>query len=373
VKSCSLAFFANPHYPEFMENPMHPKEITAKWLDFALREGGVLKSSSVTHIDIIDMGDIHGFLSSVIKVELFYDQYEPGAPKSVVIKIEPESESFRQLGDDIHAFEREIKFYELVAKKTSIRLPHIFYAVLKPPAFSLVMEDLTHLRAGDQIPGITEEETLATVSTIARLQANFWDNELLNQLDWMPVTNAVEIDYQDKWDSFVKHFGHCTNPEALKVGERVGEYSHWLEQKIESRPRTVVHADLRADNLLFGSKDSEEEIVILDWQLAMRSMGAFDVARLMAGSEPVTERSGHHMEVVRHWHGTLLQHGVKNYAWLDALYDFKLGALATMFYPVHFHPALIGATGRDLELFYVLISRVFSCALEIDAASALPD
>ncbi|NGX58723.1 MAG: hypothetical protein K940chlam3_01631, partial [Chlamydiae bacterium] len=227
-------------------------------------------------------------------------------------------------------------------------------------------------RPGDQVEGMTESETIATVTTIARIQANFWDNDLLEKLSWMPITNAVELDYKGKWESFVQHFGHFTDEKGLRVGVKVGQYSEWLEKEIESRPKTIVHADLRADNLLFGPPGTREEVVILDWQIAMRSMGAFDVARLMAGSEPIKERKGHHMEVVRCWHSTLLEHGVEDYPWEEALYDFRLGALATLFYPVHFHTSLIGVTGRDLELIRVIIHRAFSCAVEVDAISVLP-
>src|SRR5207253_5419777 len=115
------------------------------------------------------------------------------------------------------------------------------------------------------------------------------------------------------------------------VGERLlGGGAAWVEAEIERRPRTVVHSDLRADNLLFGTPGSDDAVLIVDWQIAIRSMGAFDVARLMGGSELPGERRGHQFEVLRAWHQALRESGVDDYAYDDAVRDFRLGALAAL-------------------------------------------
>ena len=116
-----------------------------------------------------------------------------------------------------------------------------------------------------------------------------------------------------------------------------------------------------------------EEILILDWQLAIRSMGAFDVARLMGGSELPAERHGHQRDVLRTWHDALLETGVADYPWEDALRDLRLGALSAVCYPVHFHEGLIGATGRAKAVIELMCQRLFDSAAEMDAGSILPD
>jgi hypothetical protein len=101
-------------------------------------------------------------------------------------------------------------------------------------------------------------------------------------------------------------------------------------------------------------------------------MGAFDVARLIGGSELPKERKGHQFEVLRRWFDTLVREGVANYTWEEAVYDFRLGSLALLSYPVHFHVSFIGSKGRSIELAKVICRRVFSSAVEIDAESVLP-
>jgi hypothetical protein len=355
-----------------IKNPLHPQEITAEWITYVLRAGGVIKQSVVRIVNKEILGGGKGFLSSVVRVSLDYDREEKDAPRSVVVKIEPESDNFHRFGDELNAFQREIRFYKEVASNVPIRLPILYFSVDEPPAYSMVMEDLSSYTPGDQVIGMHSEQVMATVEILAKLQARYWNNITLEQLEWMPTTNAVGIDYQEKWGSFVEHFGSYVDKKGLELGERLGNSIPWLEKEIEKRPKTIVHTDLREDNLLFGDPNSDEAILILDWQLAIRSIGAFDVARIIGGSELPSERSGHQLEVLRRWYDALIKEGVRDYAWGEAVRDFRLGALQLLCFPVHFHVGLIGSEGRSMELAKAICSRVFSSAVEIDAASVLP-
>ncbi len=351
---------------------MHPEEISPEWVAHALREGGALKEASVESIKKDILGEGVGFLSSVVRVRIEYDTHEKAAPSSVVVKIEPEEVGFREFGDELHAFQREIRFYKEVAGNVPIRLARVYYAVDEPPAFSMVMEDLSSFTPGDQVAGMHERQVMDTVEELARMQARYWDNDALEALDWMPDKNGVSGDFAEKWESFVTHFGNYLEPEGVELGGKLTSFIDWKNERIATRPRTIVHSDLREDNLLFAPPGSSDSIVILDWQLAVKSIGTFDVARLMGGSELPKERKGHQLRVLRRWYDTLLEEGVSGYSWEDALYDFRLAALSVLCYPVHFHVGLIGAEGRTKELMRVIISRNFSSAVELGAGSILP-
>jgi hypothetical protein len=355
-----------------IKNPLHVNEITPEWLTRVLRESGTIRDSRVIGLHVGNVGGAEGFLSSVVKASLEYDRDEDGSPRSLVIKIEPESESYRQMGDDLHAFEREIGFYRDIAPGVRMRLPHIYGHVIDPPAYAVVMEDLSALRPGDQVAGVNEEEALEVVGTIAKLHASYWNSPELSRLGWMPLENNVWQDYGEKWLSFIEHFGCLLEPEGVKLGEKLGARVSWLAGEIDSRPKTVIHSDLRADNLLFGRPDSDESVVILDWQLALRSMAAFDVARLTGGSEPTIERRAHQYDVIDAWLEGLKSGGVNDYSRDDAVRDYKLGLLLNICYPVHFHVGSIGATGRTKELLHEIITRDFASALDFDAGSVLP-
>lgn len=355
-----------------IKDPMHVDEITPRWLAHALREGGYLKEGSVKSIEKKILGEAKGFLSSVVQVKIDYDTPQKDAPSSVVVKIEPEEGGFKDFGDRLNAFQREILFYREVAPNLSIRLPKLYYSVDKPPAYCMVMEDLSYYIPGDQVVGMHEQQVMTTVEEIAGIQAQYWNNQALKELTWMPYTNNISEEYGDKWQSFIEHFGYCLNDKAKELCATLARSIDWKKDEISKRPKTIVHSDLREDNLLFPPKGEEGSILILDWQITIRGVGAFDVARLLGGSELVQERKGHEFEVLKRWHDNLLQRGVKDYTWEDAVYDFRLGMLSYLCYPVHFHPAVIGVEGRGKLLAEAIFTRSFASAVEIDAGSILP-
>lgn len=353
--------------------PRSPDEVTPAWLTHALRDGCVLGSGALV-ADCVrtPIGEGVGFLSRVLRVALTYAGNADPAPATVVVKLEPGAGEFRSLGDQLHAFEREIRFYHEVAAQAPVRLPHLYYADSRPPDYAMVMEDLGFATPGDQVAGMHANQVLATARLIGRLQARFWNNDALAALDWMPASNEIDFDYDTKWPSLVAHFGDLISEDGLALGQRLGAAHAWVAAEIARRPRTVVHSDLRADNLLFGPPGTDDEILIVDWQLAIRSMGAFDVARLMGGSELPDERRGHQLDALRAWHDALRDGGVRDYPWADAERDFRLGALAALFFPIHFHTGVIDSTGRSRALAEAIIRRLFASAVELDAASVLP-
>lgn len=352
---------------------MHPDEITPEWITYALREGGSLTNSSVIKIDKKVLGEGVGLLSSVVMVGIKYDSKEPDAPDSVVVKIQPEEEWSKDFNRELSAFQREIRFYREVAQDAPIKLPNCYYVVDEPPAYSLVLEDLSYYKPGDQVVGMHESQVMDTVVEIAKLQAKYWNNGALEELAWMPRRNGVSEDFAENWSSFKDNYNHFLTEDSIKLGDKLSKNIDWKNAEIEKRQLTIVHADLREDNLLFAPKGYEQAVMILDWQLTIRNIGAADVARLIGGSEIPRERAGHQFEILKKWYATLIDQGVRDYSWDHAVYDFRLGALSHLCYPVHFHKDGINATGRLKELLDVLYPRTFSSAVDIDAISILPD
>lgn len=352
--------------------PRRIDDISADWLTQGLRARGFLQESSVVDFGLTRIGKGLGFLSCIGRLALDYDHREQRAPDSVVVKIASDSAAFRSIGDELHAFEREIRFYQDVAERIPAGLPCLYFAVTEAPDYAIVMEDLTDYIAGDQIAGMHNAQVLATSRLLAGIQAHFWDNSALDSLSWMPDDNGIVSQFSQYWPAFVQQLGDLIGADGVQVGEQAASNIHWLQAQMRCAPRTIVHSDLRADNLLFGADNSENAVKILDWQLAVRSMGAFDIARLLGGSEPPGERRGHQFETLRAWYGALLERGVEHYSWDDAIYHFRIGALCCLAYPVKFHGEVSSVGGRGATLVKTIAKRMFMDAVEIDALSVLP-
>ncbi len=349
-------------------------EITPSWLTGALRTGGCPSQANIVAIAVQTIGQEVGFLDGLARLHLTYDHVEAGAPASVVVKVPSREAAYRRIGDRYHAYEREIRFYAEVAPRSPIRLPRCLYRGMDrtAEAYLLVLEDLGALAAGDQVRGLTPAQAQAAVETIGRLHARWWEAPALAALDWMPHRNLQPARYRQLWPRFRQTIGPLLPASALALGEQVGEHLEGLLRALEERPHTIVHADFRADNLLFDAPSRPEPVVVVDWQLAIRSRGALDVARLLCGSLSSQDRAACEMVILQHWHQTLVTGGVQGYSFPQALLDYKRGALLCLYYPVTIHEAEEGAGQRGVALAHAQIERFFTAALELEAASVLP-
>lgn len=295
-------------------------------------------------------------------------------PASLVAKLEPGSGSFRDAERRYGAFDREIRFYREVAGRVPVRMPRVFYAETSDDGKVLLMEDLCAYRALDQVHGMRHEQVIATVREAAKLHAAFARPGALDGLDWLPLHDHFFDDgFADHWPAFAEFYELRIGRDAIRLGERVARNMHWLEERIAARPVTLIHGDLRADNLLVGEGDPCSEVILLDWQLTNRSLATIDIARLLGGSEPAAERRGHQLEVFAAWHEELLRAGHTDYSFEDALTDFRLGVLYCLFIPV-FGFTTIGPepAGRTARLIDAIAERHYASALELDAGALLP-
>lgn len=353
------------------EFPIHINDVSPQWMTEQLRGAGVLHQASVVSVDSNKVGAETGFLSTVARVALTYDLQEPGAPASVVVKLQPDAGAFMEAESELQAFAREIRFYREIAPTLPVRLARVYCTPEDPPHAALVLEDLGFARPADQVVGIHADQVTAAAEAMGRIQARYWNNDALHALSWMPTDNHFDIDFADHWPEYVRIYQGILPDGAIELGERLCRLLPRLRQRIESRPRTITHNDLRADNLFFFDEGGEEEALIIDWQITTRGLGASDVARLIGGSERPEEREGHQFEVLRAWFDVVTSQGAQNYTWDEAVDDFRLGTLAALCCPVHFICDPPEPGSRSEALFSAMCVRLFSEALEVDALSVL--
>ncbi|HZR84193.1 MAG TPA: phosphotransferase [Candidatus Binatia bacterium] len=357
------------HVPENVEG------ITAEWVDEALRAGGATDLPPVTAVRTRTIGAQRGFLSLTVQIDIDYATAPPdGAPGSLVAKLEPAEGGFRDAERRFGAFDREVRFYREVAGRVPLRLPRIYWADASGDGKVLLMEDLTAYRALDQVHGMRHEQVLFTAREVAKLHAAFARPGALDGLDWLPLhDHFFDEGFADHWPAFARCYELRIGRDAVRLGERVVRKIGWLEERIAARPVTLIHGDLRADNLLVGDGEPCSEVVVLDWQLTNRSLAAIDIARMLGGSEPPAERRGHQLEVFAAWHEGLLRAGRTDYAFDEALTDFRLAVLYCLCIPV-FSFTICGPEpeGRTARLLDAIAERLYASAIELDAGELLP-
>lgn len=364
-----------------MKHPKTIEEITAPWLTDVLRGASILRRASVRSVDIHAIGQGVGFLSGRARVTLRYDQAEEGAPASVVVKLPASIKAGADFAESTHAYEREIRFYREVAPRTPIRVPRMYATILEPAdnVFILVMEDLKGLTIGDQVLGLSRAQVLAAAQSIAPLHALWWNGDQRQALPWVPsveqqltMLSLTPEAIRTAWPLFLEDFGESLPAGGRALGERIIGRLEGILAAFAQGTRTLVHFDYRADNLFIDDLTRKAPIVVVDWQLTMWGLGAYDVARLVGGSILAAERGGHHEEIVACWHQGLLAGGVTGYSREEAWHDYRLSAIVAMLNPVLVHYLFKTGGERGTALGAAMTERFFEDLVECGAEAVVP-
>ena len=315
-----------------------------------------------------------GFQSTTWQLLLSCDPAD-SAPRSLVLKSEtgnPEANAFTHLN---RSFQREIGVYNHLVPRLKNHQPVIYGCSDSQPCW-LLMEDLSHLRSGDQLRGMTQAETLASLRSMAVLHAEFWLDPQLAQHAWLPAHSFwFQRPQADLIEPFFESYEVRLGVTATKIMRAVLEQGDAIDTALSERPWTLVHGDLRADNLLFGGLDTAPTATIIDWSWACRSLASMDIAFLIGGSEPIRQRHGHLDELLSIWHGTLLNHGVHDYPLIDARRDLQLAALRCLTTAIAMYKFLLdsGVSVRTALFVDQAIQRHSAFVLELKAWEALPE
>jgi hypothetical protein len=210
---------------------------------------------------------------------------------------------------------------------------------------------------------------------MAAIHAHFWMDASLQGLDWLPAHRYWFSDPDlGLLEAFLQEYGLRIGPKIAQLLPEVMAQLPLIDAAIASRPFTLIHGDLRADNLMFSGDDDDPDAAILDWQTACRGLGALDLVYLLGGSEPSAERQGHLDELLYLWHGELLAHGVADYPLQEAQRDLQLAALRCLAAPIRLYATLHdSSTSVRTALFKdEAIERHCAAVLELQAWLALP-
>lgn len=354
--------------------------MTPEWLTLALRETGAVKSATVKSFDSAMLGEGAGFMGQLAKLRLHYNGPEAGAPRSLIAKFPSDIPENREIGNVFRFYEREIRFYQEIAEEVELRTPRCYYSAMDvdDDRYVLLLEDMAPARVGDQLSGCSARQSELAVCELAKFHATWWESPRLAAMDWMPASNdpaqvqAVEDSYRDTWDSFLERFGDKLPPPMLKIGERLGNGIAKVMNENAQPPRTVFHGDYRLDNLFFATAEGGDPLAVIDWQIAFRGRGVFDVAYFMSGCLPPEERKAREMDILRSYHRTLTAHGVRGYSFNECLHDYRLSTVFCLVYPVIGGGSVDMGNERGVSLWDAILERNVAAILDLDAGELLP-
>ncbi len=332
----------------------------------------------VDELEIESLGVPQGFTSNTMRLRPRGPS--DALPSSLILKIDSDDPQSREIALLLNCFRREVGFYRSFAPQLSSLVPQT-YATGNGSSDEgrwLLLEDLSMMAVGNQVRGVTADACSQVLDAIAQVHARFWNASDLLHHDWLPDHQFWFQGSTETLSSFHRNFLDDyelrVEPEALKAIDLVIEHSQAIDEAMAQRPSTLVHGDLRVENVLFAKNNTQRDVVVLDWGTPTRSMAAIDLAYLIGGGVPMPARRGRLRELCKLWHQSLKTHGVKDYTLAEAWADVQLAALRCLSSVLLLHNWQLdpNISSRAILLNDEWIERSCALILELEALEALP-
>ena len=296
-----------------MKLPELPIGFTAKFMSELLGR----RCNSVT---VDRVGDGTGMMAEMSRLTMEMEG-EP-EPLSLIAKYCSQNPTNRDIAVSFNLYEREARYYAELDSQTDICTPDIYFVDVDGENMLILMQDLSEYEVGSQEVGATLPQTEVAVNQLAKLHGRFWNR--VDDLDWVP---GIADSYHAKnmynlglagWDVMVESFGVTDQVNPYK--EAFIEALPNLQTEQYMSPRTLLHGDFRMENLLYGTRTEQEDVVVIDFQGPLLGSGFVDLALFLAQSTKIEVRRQHEKELVARYLEGLKAEGVsvgdEEAAWL---------------------------------------------------------
>ena len=267
---------------------------------------------------------------------------EPGVPSSMMLKVPPRYPDAAELIRKAGSFRREATFYKYLAPQTPVRTPTIYAVEIEDESGDaiMVMEDCSNMKQFSFLddPPATVEHLRLIVGAIASLHAHWWNRaDELTEYDsimhpghevWQNLAQDSESGF-DQWlnSSFIDFAPQS----SLAVCKRLaGEFKWFITDCWPTSNLTLCHMDYHVQNLFLDTENTEDPIVIFDWDGCHIGSGVHDIAYLLSFL-PVDFRRRQERGLLTVYHEALTQSGVSQYTFEQLMSDYRFGCLFNAF------------------------------------------
>ena len=297
-----------------------------------------------------------GFLSRILVAT------RKGDPRQYILKVGSDIPQRRKWAGELRVFERELVAYRLLTPLGGKLSPRLFSgaSALHGSDGLLLLEFVRDGRNRDQLRGLTWPELVSATRAIARIHTRFWNSPALKKANDLPQHQYMRAhEVRRHLPSFLRW---------AKLSAKTAKMFHDLPRQVNQalarlrkRPLTLVHGDLRSDNIFYG----RNSVRFIDWGLALAGHAAFDLARLAGGSARRPLSLLQHVKLFKTWHRELLRRGVRSYPSLEAWQDYRDAVLLTLTIPVTNAPTLASFSPRGRQMAKLITKRFINSAHEL--------
>ena len=277
--------------------PISPEELTEEFLSESL--GKEVDSFSYKRI-----GSDRGMLGVVLLLNISYSDGSK-ENQNLVCKIPAPREGSRANTKRGNNNERELRFYDELASITPVNTPQLHSAWYDPETenFLLIQEAVDVDESVDQIQGISLEQAFLVLDEVASLHSKWWEHPDLTKMDWLPKPSgrksSLSFIANAGWDPLCELLNGELTKDEISFGKIITSRLHEMLDALSNYPETLIHSDLRADNLLFTREGNR--VFLVDWQGASKGPAGFDLSYFINMSLTVDSRRKNEKILLDHY------------------------------------------------------------------------
>ena len=322
--------------------PKQASDITLAWLETCLqRHRPALKAK------LIDFSTRptpkQGMTSTVHILELKFAQQALAKqnthpnPSRLVAKFSSNHPQVQEALAANRGFQREFTFYQHFADQPGLSIPSCYWAHYDPVTnqAGLLLEYIQDTRVTSVYDGHTQD-IQAVLDQLAPFHARWWNQSAKLAVLCQGQESFIVDPILAKLDLALTNIRQRHRAEIgetlIALLEQWIASAHRLITYEQQKPQTLCHGDLHRDQILFPSA-AEGTVCIIDWQMASRDSGAYDLAYLlMTGLRPEQRKSCERL-MIEKYHAQLLANGVTDYPFqtLWDSYRFSIARIAIYF------------------------------------------
>ena len=334
--------------------PQTEEEMTVEWLTECFRESGIANNASVISFSSKEPESGEGFSGLTLRVDLEWDNFEEGIPKTVLVKFPSTDSKNRALLERDGAYDREFDFYERFSYRFPVKVPKLFYSVRDPISdiesrrklnkriellpngaakflggnarkfirpssrrYALITEFIEGARTTTTENLAPEKDLFEILDSLAIIHAHWWRHPLLDDdkegVAWPVVTHTPKLMnglYRGSRESVIERNPELFNPDMVRLtdwfSDNVVNAVSFLNEKM-----TLLRGDTRTDNMLF----TNEGLVMVDFGSFSSGRPSCDVANLLSSCiEPSPNSFTVYQQLSDFYFESLVSNGVTEYS-----------------------------------------------------------
>ena len=268
--------------------PSRPEELTAVWLSDALHEGGHLPDGHVERASIELQDPTKAVFGTLVRLHLDYSTGSQELPSTMVVRLPSPNPNSAELMRLTGGARTEVCFYQQVSQSVGLRIPECFFSAVDETTgrFVLLLEDLSTHRSPSATDGLTENEISAVVRALAASHAAWCEHPRLSEFNWLRPWSAIKASNQPSsflvgWATLVERLG-VGAPELAALGERLAGTGRKAQERLASPPTTLLHMDVKPENLFFAGTKEKPVPIFIDWQGVLGGRGPLSLGGFLA-------------------------------------------------------------------------------------------